>query len=184
MKNCSDHFVFDFADAVIIRESVGDICIGDVRAQQLGEEPSVSARIDGDKLSLDFVIPALFVDSEMSDTSVNPVSNSVIKKYVDEKRLVFDEIFADTAGRFAYQEQGRLTQYDLLICYASADPSGKPCCFPVPIKYYQTSSETMSIQVSDGSYYTVFTFNSQGCSSSGSSGAMPGRYYALYGIKF
>ncbi len=184
MKNCNDHFVFDFADAVVIRESVGDICIGEVRSPQGGENPSVTARVDGDKLALDFVIPAVFVDNEISDKSNNPVSNAAVKNYIDGKCSVFTEIFADTTGCFSFEQNGCFNGYDLIICLATAWPAGIPSCFTVPINYCKSTSTDIRIMVTDNTDYTVYNFNYDGCSSVSNSGEYPGRIYALYGIKF
>lgn len=184
MKNCNDHFVFDFADAVVIRESVGDICVGEVRAPQGEENPSVTARVDGDKLALDFVIPFMFVDDEVSDTSNNAVGNAAVKKYIDGKCPVFKEIFADISGRFSFEKNGSLAEYDLLICLASAWSGGSPTCFPVPIKYCSNIQSYLDILVSDENNYTTFRFTYDGCTSVNQNSEYPGRFYGLYGIKF
>ena len=51
----NNHFSFEFADAVIVRESVGNVKIGNVSE---GEAASVDARCDSDgTIALDFTLP-------------------------------------------------------------------------------------------------------------------------------
>lgn len=184
MKNCNDHFVFDFADAVVIRESAGDIRVGEVRAPKGGESPSVTARLDGDKLALDFVIPFMFVDNEVSDTSTNAISNSAIKKYVDGKCPGLTKIYANAAGRFDFTEAGCFADYDVLVCCMNASPVSQITAFAVPIRYVRDVNENLNIMVSDQECYTVFTFNNDGCTCKSYTGMNAGRIYAIYGIKF
>ncbi len=187
MDNCNNCFNFDFADAVIIRECIGNIKIGNVRTVQYGEEPSVSARLDGEKIALDFVLPlpegCTAVDSAMSNYSTNPVSNNVLKSYIDENKSTFTKIFVDKAGKTEYSYSSGFSKFDFLICYASPTGSSAPMSSTVAVKYISDAGVNLEMQVADDAHYAKFVFHPNGFYSSGYSGSTAGKIYALYGVK-
>ena len=84
-----NNYNLDFSEAVIIKERINNLKIGKVRSATYREKPSVVGYDDGEFFKLDFVLPlpdgAFNVDDEMSDTSMNSVSNATVKEYIDEK---------------------------------------------------------------------------------------------------
>lgn len=54
---CNDHLHFEFADAVVIRENVGNIAIGNVVTVDSDSEAKVSTRLGKKDVILDFEIP-------------------------------------------------------------------------------------------------------------------------------
>ncbi len=186
MENCNNHFDLDFSGAVVIREFIDNIKIGNVRAATYNEKPSVSARKNGEDVILDFVLPlpdgSLNVDRAMSVSSNNPVSNSVIKKYIDGK-VSFTKIFSDDIGKTGYAYSGKLTDFDILICYASPSGLNSPLCYSIPISYCLEVKSPMELQVADNEAYTVFMFHPDGFYTEKYNGSAGGRVFGLYGVK-
>ncbi len=60
----------------------------------LGED--IEIIFDGGDASTD--VKVIVIDKEMSDTSENPIANSVVKKYVDENKTVTDTEMSDTSN--------------------------------------------------------------------------------------
>lgn len=83
-------FRFAFADAVILKEKLHTIGVGNVTTGEPGSDVKVTLRRSGDTFVFDFVIPRgqdgiiTIPDGAISDTSQNTVENRVIKAYVDE----------------------------------------------------------------------------------------------------
>ncbi len=186
MDNCNNHFNFDFSEAVVIKERINNLEVGDVRAATYGEKPSVSARDDGETFTLDFVLPlpdgCLNVDSEMSDTSGNPVSNAAVKQYIDGKSN-YTKIFSGSTGRTSYSYNGNLTDFDFLICYASPTSGNSPICLSIPITFCNEVKSPMELQVADNESYTVFMFHPTGFYTEKYSGSAGGKVFGLYGVK-
>ena len=86
-------FRFAFADAVILKEKLHTIGVGNVTTGEPGSDVKVTLRRSGDTFVFDFVIPRgqdgiiTIPDGAISDTSQNTVENRVIKAYVDEAVL-------------------------------------------------------------------------------------------------
>jgi len=87
---CNKPFRFAFADAVVLREKLHTIGVGNVTTGEPGSDVKVTIRRDGDTYYFDFEIPrgqdgiVTVPDGAISDTSQNTVENRVIKAYVDE----------------------------------------------------------------------------------------------------
>ena len=190
MDNYNNHFEFDFSEAVVIKERINNLEIGKVRAAYYGEKPSVSLReTDGDDYTLDFVLPlpdgCLNVDSEISDTSTNPVSNAAIKEYVDGSVPTVTVVYANTTGKTAYSITNSLEGYDFIVCYAAPEHGKSYSCYCVPLRFLEDShSSPMELTVSDGDLKTTFMLTRNGFYTSGHTGETIGRIYAIYGIKF
>ena len=189
MDNYNNHFDFDFSDAVIIRERINNLEIGKVRAAYYGEKPSVSLREDnGDDDTLDFVLPlpdgCLNVDSEISDTSTNPVSNATLKRYVDESLPKVTLIYANTTGKTAYSAGDLLAGYDYLICYATPEAGKSYSCHFVPLRFLEDArTSPMELTVSDQNVKTSFMLTRNGFYTEDHTGSTSGKIYAMYGIK-
>ncbi len=189
MENFNNHFNFDFSEAVVIRERINDIKIGDVRSVEYGEKPSVTARSENEEWNLDFVLPlpdgCFEVDSEMSDTSANPVSNASVKKYIDGSKPELKLIYANTTGKTAYSSHNMLAGYDLIICYATPSSSNDPSCYCVPLRYLEDAmTSPMALQVADNESYTVFMLTRNGFYTEDYKGDDCGKIYAMYGVTF
>lgn len=186
MENFNNNFNFDFSDAVVIKERINNVKIGDVRSATYGEKASVTARDDGENFFLDFVLPlpegTWRIDSEMSSTSGNPVSNRVIKKYIDGGRSILTTIFADRNGKATYTSQDLLLGYDFLICYATPSGQNSPLCYTVPIRYLNDVGSPMELQVADNEVFTLFKFTKDGFSTVSTNGSEAGKILALYGV--
>ncbi len=185
MDYSKESYVFDFAEAVIVREVVGNIRIGTVQTVEYGNKASVSVRKEGDILILDFILPlpagTCVVDSSISATSKNPVSNRAVKEYIDRKKVT--KIFVDSAGKSAYTYTGSLSSFDFLICYANPAPSSSPMGSTVAVRYINDVSSNMEHQVADNNHFTVFVFHNGGFYTDSYSSSAGGRVYALYGVK-
>ena len=186
MENFNNNFSFDFSEAVIIKERINNLKIGKVRSASYREKPSVIGYDDGEFFKLDFVLPlpdgSLNVDDEMSDTSMNPVSNATVKSYIDEKSN-YTKIFADSTGKASYSYNGNFTDFDCLICYATPTSGNSPVCSCIPIKYCKDVKSPMELQVADNESYTVFMFHETGFYTEKYSGSAGGKVLALYGVK-
>ncbi len=189
MDNYNNSFDFDFSEAVVIRDRMKDIEIGDVRAATYGEKPSVVSHEKEDGYTLDFVLPlpdgTFNVDSEMSDTSTNPVSNATVKEYVDKGKPSITMIFANNTGKTGKSSKDLLANYDLIICYASPSKEGSRGCYCIPIRFLEdTSTSPMPVLISDNEYYSVFMFTRNGFYIEDYNASECGLIYALYGVKF
>jgi hypothetical protein len=189
MENSNNNFNFDFSEAVVIKERINNLEIGNVRAATYGEKPSVTAREDDDIYALDFVLPlpdgCLNVDGEMSDTSTNPVSNAAVKDYIDSGKTTLTLIYANTVGKTAYSLNGLLEGYDLVICYASPSQEASPSCYCVPLRYIEDAYKSpMELQVSDNDAYTLFMLTRNGFYTEKHTGSTFGKIYAMYGVTF
>ena len=186
MENFNNHFNFDFSEAVVIKERINNLRIGKVRSATYGEKPSVTARDDGEFYTFDFVLPipdgSLNVDDQMSDTSMNPVSNATVKSYIDNKSN-YTKIFSDSTGKSSYAYNGNLTDFDFLVCYASPSGSNSPMCQCIPITFCKEVKSPMELQVADNGSYTVFMFHETGFYTEKYSSTAGGRVFALYGVK-
>ncbi len=182
-------FDFDFSEAVVIRERINNLEIGEVRAATYGEKPSVTARDDGDNYTLDFVLPlpdgTFNIDSEISDTSTNPVSNAAVKEYVDNSKTTLHPIYTSTSGCSSWSEPDLFAGYDLLICYACSANGNPPSCYCIPLRYLEdTLSSPMAVQVADNDVYTTFMFTRNGFYIDKYTGSATGRVCAIYGVTF
>ncbi len=125
------------------------------------------------------------VDSQMSDISMNPVSNAVIKRYVDSTKAKITTIFATPEGKHAHSSAYLFSEYDFLIFYASSYYTSTPSCHCVPIRYLKDAGlETMTIKVADNDVYTEYTFTQHGFYIETPYNDTRGKVFALYGVKF
>lgn len=90
MNYSDNHFSFDCADAVVIRERIGNLLLG---AVTVGESPQVTLRREGESYYLDFVLAAPIepvIDTALDGQSGNPVANAAIHAALDglEGRLL------------------------------------------------------------------------------------------------
>ena len=83
MNYSDNHFSFDCADAVVIRERIGNLLHGTVA---VGESPKVTLRREEENYYLDFVLAAPIepvIDTALDEQSGNPVANAVIHAALD-----------------------------------------------------------------------------------------------------
>ena len=123
------------------------------------------------------------IDTKMSDSSMNPVANAVVKKYIDESKSVMTRIFVNKSGSTGYSSTNLLAHHELILCYASASPNSPPSCYPVPLRYMgDTLLTPIRLHVADNEGYTTFAFDKNGFYVDDHSGDAPGKVLAVYGI--
>lgn len=126
----------------------------------------------------------LTVDNEMSDTSMNPVANAIVKKYIDASKTTMTPIFANTDGKHSLISPNMLEGYDLIICYASACAESAPTSHCLPFRYLtDAASSPMALLVTDNEVYTRYMFTKNGFYIENYSGDSRGKVFALYGVK-
>ena len=124
------------------------------------------------------------VDGEMSDISLNPVANAVIKKYVDENKGKLDVIYADENGTYIYTGIDIFKNYDFILFYASASETSYPGAHSVPIRYlHDAPSERLPIRIADNDAYTDYIFTDHGVCIEKYSGDTRGKIYGIYGVR-
>ncbi len=124
------------------------------------------------------------VDGEMSDISLNPVSNAVIKKYVDENKSRLVALYANENGTDIYARIDAFLGHDFIVFYASASESSYPSAHSVPVRYlHDAPSERLPLRVADNDAYTDYIFTDHGVCIEKSSGDARGKIYGIYGVK-
>jgi hypothetical protein len=113
---CNKPFRFAFADAVVLKEELHAIGVGNVTTGEPGSDVKVTLRRDGNTFVFDFVIPrgqdgfGTNPDGAISETSQNAVENRVIKAYVDEAVSQLQDMLQEEIG-FLSADMEELADY-------------------------------------------------------------------------